>query len=74
MLLCSCRKSLAATFYMQCVGKGTSTLIKLLTKYVTLIVLYSVENVSNLQIGHFFFFFTHHTWHNLVYDTEMDNK
>jgi hypothetical protein len=72
MLLCSCRKSLATTFYVQCVGEGKRLLMKLLTKYVTVRVLCSAENVSNLEIGNFFS--THHTWHNLVYDTEMDGK
>jgi hypothetical protein len=56
MLLCSCRKSFATTFYIQCVGDGTRLLMKLLTKYVTVRVLYSVQNVSNLEIGHFFFY------------------
>jgi hypothetical protein len=34
-------------------------------------VLYSVENVSNLEIGNIF---SLHTWHNLVYGREMDSK
>jgi len=59
MLLCSCRKSLATTFYMQCAGEGTRLLMKLLIKYVTVIVLYSIENVSNLEIGLFFFHSSH---------------
>jgi len=57
MLLCSCRKSLATTFYMQCVGEGTRLLMKLLN--VTVIVLYSIENVSNLEIGLSFLLITH---------------
>jgi len=61
MLLCGCRISLVTTFYMQCVGKGTRLLMKLLMKYVTVTVLYSVENVSNLEIGHFFSLTTHGT-------------
>jgi hypothetical protein len=54
MLLCSCRKSLATTFYTQCVGEGTRLLMKMLMKYVRVRVLYSVENFSNLEIGSFF--------------------
>jgi hypothetical protein len=67
----SCRKSLATAFYMQCVGEGTRLLMRIVTKHVTVKVLYCVENVSNLGID---CFFTHHTWHNLGYDREMDRK